>query len=113
MNDSKKMINEDEMSHKGKKLRSYLAKMKVEAVNYAEINSNSAAGRKCAVDKNRICEWRKNKNKTTSLMSMKKRQLRKWLDRAGGKSLSENFEKIIIDWIIFRRSKNLYEYRES
>ena len=29
---SEKITNEDEMSHKGKKLRSYLAKMKVETV---------------------------------------------------------------------------------
>ena len=44
MNDCEKITNEDETSHKGKKLRSYPAKMKAEAVEYAEINGNRAAG---------------------------------------------------------------------
>ena len=70
------------MSHKGKKFRSCPSKMKVEAVNYFEINHNRAAGRKYTVDENRIREWRKNINKITSLMSMKQGQLRKWLDGA-------------------------------
>ena len=38
------------------------AKMKVEAVKYAEINGNRAAGQKYAVDEKRICEWGKNKS---------------------------------------------------
>ena len=42
MNDSEKTTNTDEMSHKGKKLRSYPAKMKVDAVKYIDINGNRA-----------------------------------------------------------------------
>ena len=62
MNDSEKIPNEDEMSHKSKKFRFYHAKMK-DAVKYAEINGNRAAGRKYAVDEERIREWRKIKIK--------------------------------------------------
>ena len=61
MDDNEKITNDDEMSHKGKKLRSYPAKMTIEAVKYAEINGNRAAGRKYAVGEKRIREWRKNK----------------------------------------------------
>ena len=53
MNDGEKITNEDEMPQK---LRSYPAKMKVEAVKYAEINGNKAAERKYAVDEKRIRE---------------------------------------------------------
>ena len=49
----------------------------------------------------------KNKNKIASLISMKKRQLRKRLDSVGAKPLGENLEESIIDWIVFRRSKGL------
>ena len=90
MNDGEKITNEDEMPQK---LRSYPAKMKVEAVKYAEINGNKAAGRKYAVDEKRIREQQKSKNKITNLMSKKKRQLRKRLDGAKTKPLPENLEK--------------------
>ena len=43
MDDNEKITNDDEMLHRGKKLRSYPAKMKIEAVKYAEINGNRAA----------------------------------------------------------------------
>ena len=56
---------------------------KVEAVNYAKINGNRAAGQKYDIDGKRIDEWRKNKNKIGSLMSMKKEHLRNRLDGAG------------------------------
>ena len=54
--------NEEEISQKGKKIRSYPIKMKIEAVNYAEINGNRAAGRKYGVDEKRMREWQKNKS---------------------------------------------------
>ena len=95
------------MYHKGKKLHSYPAQMKVEAVKYAEINGNRAAGRKYPADEKRIRKWRKNKNKIASLMSMKKGQLGKRLDGARTKPLTENLEESIMNWIIFRRSKGL------
>ena len=49
--------NKEEISHKGKKIRYYPLKMKIEAVNYAKINGNRAAGQKYGVDKKRIREW--------------------------------------------------------
>ena len=64
---------------KGKKLHSYPAKMKAEAVKYTEISGNMAVGRKYAVDEKRIRKWRKNENKLASLMNIKKGQLRKRL----------------------------------
>ena len=91
--DEKWMTNDDGMLHKG----SYPAKMKIEAVKYAEINGNRAAGRKYAVDEKRIREWRKNKNKIASLVSMKKGKLRKRLDGGGAKPLSTNLEERIMD----------------
>ena len=48
--------NEEEISHKGKKIRSYPVNMKTEVANYAEINGNRAAGRKDGVDEKRIRE---------------------------------------------------------
>ena len=45
-------------------------------------------------------------------MSMKKKQLRKWLSRSGAKPLSENLEESIMDWIIFRQSKGLQVSRK-
>ena len=48
-----------------------------------------------------------NKEKNKNKMSMKKGQLKRRLDGAGAKSLSENLEESIMDWIIFRRPKGL------
>ena len=45
-----------------------------------KLMATGAAGRKYAADEERIREWRKNKNNTASLMSMKKGQLRKQQD---------------------------------
>lgn len=47
----KKIINEDKVSHKGKKLSYYLAEMKLEAVKYDDINGNRAAERICECEK--------------------------------------------------------------
>ena len=48
--------NEEEISHKGKKIRSYPVNMKTEVAHYAGINGNRAAGRKDGVDEKRIRE---------------------------------------------------------
>ena len=99
--------NEEEISHKGKKIRSYPVKMKIEAVNYAEINSNRAAGRKYRVDEKRIREWRKNKAKIPALVVLKNSKTRKRLDGDGAKPLSTNLEERVVDWISVRRSSGL------
>ena len=99
--------NEEEISHKGKKIRSYPVKMKIEAANYAEINGNRAAGRKYGVDEKRIREWRKNKAKIAALVVLKNSKARKRLDGGGAKPLSTNLEERVMDWISVRRSSGL------
>lgn len=51
------------MSHKGQTIHSYPVKMKIEAVNYAEIHVDRPDERMYGIDKERIREWRKNKAK--------------------------------------------------
>ena len=80
-----------------------LRKWKLETVKYADIHGNRATGRKYAVDEKRIHEWRRNKNKIVSLMSMKKGELRKRLDGAQAKPLNKNLKESIMNWIIFKR----------
>ena len=104
--------NEEDISHKGKKIRSYPVKMKIEAVNYAEINSNRAAGRKYRVDEKRIREWRKNKAKIPALVVLKNSKTRKRLDGDGAKPLSTNLEERVVDWISVRRSSGLRVLRK-
>lgn len=99
--------NELEMSHKGQKIHSYPVKMKIEAVNYAEVHGNRPAGRKYGVDEKRIREWRKNKAKISSLVSLKGSKMRKRLDGGGAKPLSTNLEERIMDWITIRRASGL------
>ena len=55
------------MSHKGKIILSYSLNYKLKAIAYAEINTNSSARKKFNVDKKRIIEWRKSKDKFLSL----------------------------------------------
>ena len=75
-----KNADKSEMSHKGQTIHSYSVKMKIEAVNYAEMHGNRPAGRKCGVDEKRIREWRKNKAKISPLVSLKGSKTRKRLD---------------------------------
>ena len=77
-----------------------LRKWKLETVKYADIHGNRATGRKYAVDEKRIHEWRRNKNKIVSLMSI---DLRKRLDGAQAKPLNKNLKRRIMNWIIFKR----------
>ena len=99
--------NEEEISHKEKKIRSYPVKMKIEVVNYAEINGNRAAGRKYGVDEKRIRGWRKNKAKIAALVVLKNSKTRMRLDGGGAKPLSTNLEERVMDWISVRRSSGL------
>ena len=99
--------NEEEISHKGKKIHSYPVKMKIEAVNYAEINCNRAAGRKYGVGEKRIREWRKNKAKIAALVVLKNSKTRKRLDDGGVKPLRTSLEERVMDWISVRRSSGL------
>ena len=55
------------MSHKGKRILSYGLNYILKAIAYAESNSNSSARKKINVDKKRITEWRKSKEKFLSL----------------------------------------------
>ena len=76
--------------------------MKLEAVNYAEIQGNRSAGRKYEVDERRIREWRKNKAKILSLSKTRRRLL-----GGGSKPLSAILEERIMDWITIRRASGL------
>ena len=54
MNHCEKITNGDEMSNKKKKLGSYPTKMKVEAVEYTEINANRAKLVPCIIHVRRV-----------------------------------------------------------
>ena len=53
---------EDLLSHKGKKLKSYNIQFKLDAIKFAEENSNHSASRKFGVVVKRIREWRGNQD---------------------------------------------------
>ena len=81
--------------------------MKLEAVNHAEIEGNRSAGGKYGVDERRIREWRKNKAKISSLVSLKGSKTRRRLLGGGSKPLSAILEERIMDWIKIRRASGL------
>lgn len=51
------------VSHKGEKVRSYSAALKLEVIRYAEVNSNHAASRRYKIDRNGIRDWRRKREK--------------------------------------------------
>ena len=80
------------MSHKGKIILSYNLIYKLEAIACVERNSNSSASEKFNVDKKRIRQWRKSKDKFPSLRKKDHGAKRKRLDGARRKPL------LIIKW---------------
>ena len=81
--------------------------MKIEAVNYAEIKANRAAGWKYVVYEKRIREWWKNKAKIAAQVILKNSKTRKRLDGGGAKPLSTNLKERVIDWTSVRQSSGL------
>ena len=91
-------------SHAGKHLRSYTVQFKFkDAIKCAEESSNHAAERKFDVDRKRIREWRKQKDK---LQSLSKSTARK-LPGAGRKPLDYELEDNVAEWVISRRANRL------
>ena len=60
-------------SHKGKIILSYSLNYKLEAVVYAEGNSNSSASKRLNVNKKRIRDWKKSKDKFFSFIVLKEK----------------------------------------
>lgn len=106
IDDEAEILNIRPTSHIGEKVRSYTVKFKIEAVEYAEKNSISAAAKKYNVDRKTIREW---KEKKADIVALVKRagKSRKRLDGAGRKPLSEVLEERIVSWITDRRDKRL------
>ena len=51
-------LNEDKISHKGRKRHKYSPEVKKQAIAYAEIHGNRPASRHFQVDERRIREWK-------------------------------------------------------
>ena len=82
---------EDLSSHKGKKLKSYNIQFKLDAITFAEENSNHSASRKFGVAVKRTRKWRGNKDQLETLrqcsmvqkgfdstVQVKSRSLQRW-----------------------------------
>ena len=90
---------EDLSSHKGKKLKSYNIQFKLDAIKFAEENSNHSASRKFGVAVKRIREWRGNKDQLEKLRQCSNGAKRFRLDGAGEKPLSPEMEDVLLEWI--------------
>ena len=96
-------IAENVSSHKGTKLKSYNVLFKLEAVSFAEQNSNRGASRKYCV----CCEEDKRMERQKERAGGAKRFQ---FEGAGGKPLSPEMEENLLEWIYIhysRRSKGL------
>ena len=98
---------EDLSSHKGKKLKSYNIQFKLDAMKFAEENSNHSASRKFGVAVKRIREWRGNKDQLEKLRQCSNGAKRFRLDGAGEKPLAPEMEDVLLEWIHSRRLKGL------
>ena len=85
--------------HKGKRIKSYTLKRKLEAVMYAELHANPPAGRKFNVDMRRICDWRKKKEEISEQNKKSCRKERKTLEGASEKPAREFVESKVLEWI--------------
>ena len=95
------------MSHKGKKLKSYSIQFKLDAIKFAEENSNYSASRKFGVTVKRIRAWRGNKDQLEELRQCSNRAKRFRLDGAGEKLLAPEMEDVPLEWIHSRRLEGL------
>ena len=98
---------EDLSSHKGKKLKSYNIQYKLDAIKFAEENSNHSASRKSGVVVKRIREWRGNKDQLEELRQCSYGAKRFRLDGAGEKPLAPEMEDVLLEWIHSRQLKGL------
>ena len=90
-----------------KKVSSYTLKYKLEAIAYAENNNISSASKKFNVDRKCIREWKGKREELISLKNKDHGAKRKRLEGAGRKSLDQQMEEVLIEWIYDRREKGL------
>ena len=100
-------LNNDAISHKGRKVRSFLMAFKFEAIQYAERVSNRASSTKYKVDVKRIREWRKDKDAIAELKAKQKGKHRERLDGGGRKGFVERLDDFLLEWIYGRRANGL------
>ena len=100
-------LNNDAISHKGRKVRSFSMAFKLEAIQYAERVSNRAASTKYKVDVKRIREWRKDKDAMVELKAKPKGKQRERLDGGGRKGFVEQLDDFLLEWIYGRRANGL------
>ena len=96
------------VSHKGEKVRSYSAELKLEVIQYTEVNSNHAASQRYRIDRNSIRDWRRKRKKIEKLLKdTSSGAKRKRLDGGGRCVTDEEIEENLLEWIFDRRHKGL------
>ena len=65
-------LNNDDISHKGKKIQKYSPDLKKQVIAFAEEHGNRPASRHFKVDERRIPEWRSQKSEIVQLVASKK-----------------------------------------
>ena len=94
-------LNNDDISHKGKKIQKYSFDLKKQVIAFAEEHGNRPASRHFKVDERRIREWRSQKSEIVQLVVLKKGKQR------SRKPLSLKLEETLIQWIDSRRAIGL------
>ena len=92
------------------KYRNFTTAFKLSAISEARSSSIRSVGRKYNVNESTVRGWIKNEDKLKELLTVKditgnNTKLR--LPGGGRKSLSEDMEQLLYDWIIARRARNL------
>ena len=100
-------LNNDDISHKGKKIQKYSLDLKKQVIAFAEEYGNRPASRHFKVDERRIREWRSQKSEIVQLVASKKGKQRSKLSGGGRKPLSLKLEETLIQWIDSRRAIGL------
>ena len=97
------------ISHKGEKVKSYTITFKLQVIEYAEINSISAAAQKYNIDRHSIRDWKSKKHQLQEFPCLKNKNSNKRfrLEGAGRKPLSDEMEEALMEWITERCSKML------
>ena len=85
-------LNNDDISHKGKKKKKYSLDFKKQVIAFAEVHGNRPASRHFEVDERRIREWRSKKSEIVQLVASKKGKQRSKLSGGGRKPLSMKLE---------------------
>uniref|UniRef100_T1JDV7 HTH CENPB-type domain-containing protein n=1 Tax=Strigamia maritima TaxID=126957 RepID=T1JDV7_STRMM len=94
------------------KNRSFSAKLKLDAINFAETNSGEAAARKFQVDPKTIRDWKKRKSELQDQASTPQGSNKRRLDGAGAKLASAQLESKVVDWIYELRSNGIRVSRQ-